>query len=102
MGAAPADPCGHIKSLCDVSTVQCDSGGGDRFWRCELDKLQVRLVLPRGERAVWAEPGQGTGPGWEWGSEQAGLRPEWSAVNLWIRDRRSVTLLLAFAQQGSG
>lgn len=70
VGAAPADPCGLIKSLCDVSTAQCDSGGGDRLWRCELDKLQVRLVVPRGERAAWAEPEQGTGLRWEWGSEQ--------------------------------
>lgn len=70
VGAAPADPCGHIKSLCGVSTMQCDTEGGDRFWRCELDKLQVRLVLPRGQRAVWAEPEQGTGLRWERGSEQ--------------------------------
>lgn len=56
--------------------VQCNSADGDRFRRCELVKLQVRLVLPRGERAVWAEPEQGTGLGWEWGQECAknGLR----------------------------
>lgn len=54
------------------------------------DKLQERLVVPGGERAVWAEPEQGTGLAWESGSVQ-----EWSLANLWILERRSALVILS-------
>lgn len=69
------------------------------LWRCKLDKLQVRLVLLRGEPKQSMVLGVGAGFG-------AGLCQEWSLVNLWIPDRRTLCpcnpLLLAFPQQGSG
>jgi len=60
---------------------------------CKLDKLQVRVVLPRGERAARAEPEQGTG----WGVQEgfrAGLRRERSLANLWIDPGQTDALLL--------
>lgn len=72
--------------------------------RCKLNKLQVRLLLREGERAVRAEPEQGMGLGVGEGFG-AGLHQEWSLVNLWIPERRTLctcNLLLAFPQQGSG
>lgn len=59
--------------------------------RCKLDKLQVKLVLPRGESAERAEPEQDTGLGVGEGF-RAGLHQEWSPVNLWIPDRRILHL----------
>lgn len=75
------------------------------LWKCKLHKLQVRLVLLRGKRAVRAEPEQGTGLGV---GEELGVRlcQEWSLVNLWMLDRQTLCtcnpLFLAFSQQGSG
>ena len=84
---------------CSVTTEVVGS-----LWRCQLDKLQVRLVLLRWERAVRTEPEQGMGLGVGEGFG-AGLRQEWSLVDLWIPDRRTLCTcnpLLAFPQQGSG